>query len=446
MVDRGRPADADLRLADLIGADLRGADLRSADLADSLFLTQFQLNAARGKRRHQLPARPEPPAALGGNLTTTGWVLHFDLDQFIAAVEVLRRPELAGLPVVVGGAGDPSQRAVVATASYEARAFGVRSGMPLRVAARKCPDAVFLPHDRAVYEQASAQVMSILRDFAEIPTTVEVLGWDEAFLGATTDDPAGLARAAQAAVQDGTGLWSSVGIGDNVLRAKVATEFGKPRGFFTLTAGNWFEVMGDRPTESLWGIGRKTARRLADLGYATVSDLAAADPHELGRLVGPTMGPRYVGLARGQARTEVFGTPYVPRSRSRETTFQHDLDDWTEIRSEVDRLARQVTDDLRTDGRPAVRVGVKVRFQAVPHHDRERSTGPTDPRPRGGGRGRRPTARAVRPRPPDPLAGHPGRVRCGRPHDPRQPEPGQGRSRRGRRDMTGAVPAGRTRR
>ncbi len=181
------------------------------------------------------------------------WILHVDLDQFIAAVEVLRRPELVGLPVVVGGNGDPTQRAVVATASYEARAFGVRSGMPMRVAARKCPDAIFLPHDRPTYEHASAEVMAVLRDFAEIPVVLEILGWDEAFLGSDTQDPVALAESAQRAVLAATQLWCSVGIGDNVLRAKMATDFGKPRGHFVLSSDNWYDVMGDRPTDMRCG-------------------------------------------------------------------------------------------------------------------------------------------------------------------------------------------------
>ena len=114
------------------------------------------------------------------------WVLHVDLDQFIAAVEMLRRPELAGLPVVVGGRGDPTERGVVATASYAAREHGVGSGMPLRVAARKLPpDAVFLPVDKPAYDEASARVMDTLRslEWGGVPVVLEVLGWDEAFLG-----------------------------------------------------------------------------------------------------------------------------------------------------------------------------------------------------------------------------------------------------------------------
>ena len=115
------------------------------------------------------------------------WILHLDLDQFIAAVEIRRRPELRGLPVVVGGDGDPTRRRqVVATASYEARAFGVRSGMPLSTALRRCPDAVFLPSDRAAYDAASAEVWDVVR---QQPLLVEVWGWDEGFLGTDVDDP-----------------------------------------------------------------------------------------------------------------------------------------------------------------------------------------------------------------------------------------------------------------
>ena len=126
------------------------------------------------------------------------WVLHVDLDQFIAAVEVLRHPELAGLPVVVGGRGDPTERGVVSTASYEAREFGVGSGMPLRVAARKCPEAVFLPVDGPAYDAASVEVMAALRglSWGGVPVVVEVLGWDEAFLapGTGSRGPRGPAR------------------------------------------------------------------------------------------------------------------------------------------------------------------------------------------------------------------------------------------------------------
>ncbi len=297
------------------------------------------------------------------------WVLHVDMDQFIAAVEVLRRPELAGRPVVVGGRGDPRERGVVATASYEARAHGVGSGTPLRVAARRLPeDAVFLPVDKAAYDAVSSEVMAVLRSF---PVVVEVLGWDEAFLGVETDDPEALARAVQTAVRDATRLECSVGIGDNKLQAKIATSFGKPQGIGRLASADWEEVMGDRPTTALWGIGAKTARRLADLGIGTVAQLAAADARQLADEIGPTMGPWLRRLGRGVDSSPVDATPWVPRAHGRETTFQVDLTDWEELAGEARRLAAAVAEDLRREGRPAARVGVKVRF--APYLTRQRS-------------------------------------------------------------------------
>jgi DNA polymerase IV len=131
------------------------------------------------------------------------WLLHVDMDYFLAAVEVRRRPELRGRPVVVGGDGDPSRpRQVVATASYEARAYGVHSGMPMQQAFRKCPDAVFLPSDHPAYDAASVEVMEVLRSFGH---PLEMWGWDEAYLGAGCEDPEELARTTRTAVHDQSG-------------------------------------------------------------------------------------------------------------------------------------------------------------------------------------------------------------------------------------------------
>jgi nucleotidyltransferase/DNA polymerase involved in DNA repair len=303
-----------------------------------------------------------------------------DLDQFIAAVEILRRPELRGLPVVVGGDGDPAKRGVVATASYEARARGVHSGLPMRTAARRCPDAVFLPADRAAYEAASQEVMAVLRELSPV---TEVMGWDEAFLAVETDDPEAFARRIQVSVKAATELDCSVGIGENRLQAKLATGFGKPDhprqtrtteanesersgrpdGVFRLTYRTWFDVLGDQPTSALWGIGAKTAHKLAELGISTVSELAAADVDAVAARFGPTNGPWLVLTARGLGSTEVSADPYVPRSRSREVTFQQDLTDWDEVRTEVARIAGQVTADVVAEQRPAVRIVVKVRYR-----------------------------------------------------------------------------------
>jgi DNA polymerase IV len=170
----------------------------------------FDEHAARAGVAAETP--PYGSTAAAAEVAARDGVLRVDLDEFLAAEEVPLRPELGGKPVVAGGGqGDPTQRAVVATASDEARAFGIHSGMPLCIAARCCPDAVFLPSDPPVYEAVSEQVMAALR---ELPV-VEVLGWDEAFLGARTDDPEALAAESQRAVKEARGLSCSVGIGDN---------------------------------------------------------------------------------------------------------------------------------------------------------------------------------------------------------------------------------------
>ena len=288
------------------------------------------------------------------------WVLHVDLDQFIAAVEVLRRPELAGRPIIVGGRGDPSERAVVSTASYEARAFGVGSGMPLRVAARKVPDAVILPVDQEAYLAASETVMATLR--AQPGATVQMLGWDEAFVGIETADPEAYARQIQAAVLERTLLHCSVGIGDTLVRAKVATGFGKPAGVFRLTAGNWLEVMGARPTRELWGVGTKVSARLAKIGISTVAELAAADPQNLVPEFGPRMGPWYAELGRGDGTSVVDDTPWVARGHSRETTFQHDLTDPAQVNDAVRELAARVLEDVAAEGRPVIGLTLKIRY------------------------------------------------------------------------------------
>lgn len=287
------------------------------------------------------------------------WILHVDLDQFLAAVEVLRRPELAGRPVVVGGDGDPTRpRQVVATASYEARAFGVKSGMSLARAAAKCPDAVFLPSDRPAYDEASARVMSTLRSF---PVVVEVWGWDEAFVGARTDDPEELARSIKTRVLNETALSCAVGIGETRLQAKTATGFAKPGGIARLTRAQWIDTMGDRPVTAIWGIGDRTAARLAEAGINTVSDLAQADHRDLARRFGPTIGPHLKALGLGGIEGPIVDEPYVARSRSREITFEHDISASGEIEEHIARLAAEVAESVLAEGRRVTHVAVKVR-------------------------------------------------------------------------------------
>jgi DNA polymerase IV len=287
-------------------------------------------------------------------------VLHVDLDQFLASVELRRHPELAGLPVIVGGSGDPTEpRKVVTCASYEAREFGVRAGMPLRTAARRCPDATFLRSDPAAYDAASEQVMGLLRDLGH---PVEVWGWDEAYIGVTGEnDPVDVAEQIRAVVSSETGLSCSVGISDNKQRAKVATGFAKPAGICRLTDANWMAVMGDRPVDELWGVGPKTAKKLASLGVTTVWQLAHSDAELLTSTFGPRTGRWLLLLAKGGGDTQVSADPWVPRSRSHVITFPHDLTDRDEMYSAIIELAKQTLSDVVAQSRVVTRVAVTVR-------------------------------------------------------------------------------------
>jgi DNA polymerase-4 len=287
------------------------------------------------------------------------WVLHVDLDQFLASVELRRHPELIGMPVIVGGSGDPTEpRKVVTCASYEAREFGVHAGMPLRNAARRCPDATFLASDPAAYDAASEQVMGLLRDLGH---PVEVWGWDEAYVGLSDGDPAELAEQIRTVVASETGLSCSVGISDNKQRAKVATGFAKPAGVFQLTDTNWMTLMADRPVDALWGVGPKTAKKLAALGITTVRQLAHSDGELLTATFGPRTGLWLLLLAKGGGDTNVSAEPWVPRSRSHVVTFARDLTDRAEMDSAITELARQALDDVLESARTVTRVAVTVR-------------------------------------------------------------------------------------
>jgi DNA polymerase-4 len=315
-----------------------------------------------------------------GTAAREQWILHVDLDQFLASVELRRHPELVGLPVVVGGSGDPTEpRKVVTCASYEAREFGVHAGMPLRAAARRCPEATFLPSDPEAYDAASEQVMGLLRDLGH---PVEVWGWDEAYIGAQVDDPVALARRIQHEVHTQTGLSCSVGISDNKQRAKVATGFGKPAGVHALTDDNWMSTMGDRAVDTLWGVGPKTAKKLAGMDITTVAELARTDPAVLTAAFGPTTGLWILLLAKGGGDTTVSAEPWVPRSRSHVVTFAHDLTDRAEMAAAVVDLAQRTLAEVLAQQRVVSRVAVtlrtstfytrtKIRKLAAPTTDRE---------------------------------------------------------------------------
>jgi DNA polymerase-4 len=232
--------------------------------------------------------------------------------------------------------------------------------MPMQRALRKCPDAVFLPSDHPAYDAASAEVMNVLRGFGY---PVEVWGWDEAFLGARLEVPDELARAVRSAVHDRTGLTCAVGIGDTKERAKMATSFAKAAAehVYRLDSTNWMSTMGNRDVIELWGIGKRTAARLAAHGVHTVTDLALADSEDLAGWFGPTIGPHLRRLARGGGSRMITTEPWLARSKSRQVTYPSDLTDTAAIADQVAAMARELTAEVTADGRLVTHVGVTVR-------------------------------------------------------------------------------------
>ncbi|GAA1910958.1 DNA polymerase IV [Williamsia serinedens] len=292
------------------------------------------------------------------------WILHVDLDQFQVSVERLRAPELVGVPVIVGGAGDPhAPRTVVTCASYEARDVGVRAGMPLRTAHRKLPDAVYLPTDHETYDIASEEVMTVLRGLGH---PVEVWGWDEAYVGADVEDPRALAATIIRRIREETGLTCAVGISDNKQRAKMATNFAKEQPPGTdrvdiLTAETWMARMGDHPCRDLWSVGPKTAQKLTAMDVHSVADLVATPRETLVERFGNHQGTWLYVLARGGGDATITEEPHVARSHSKVQTFPTDVTDVDELHRRASALAADVLALVRAEGRVVSHVAVTVR-------------------------------------------------------------------------------------
>ncbi|HXF83554.1 MAG TPA: DNA polymerase IV [bacterium] len=289
-------------------------------------------------------------------------VLHVDLDAFFAAIEQLRRPELRGQPVVVGGDGDPRKRGVVSTASYEARAYGIRSAMPLRTALQKCPQAVFLPVDLRTYAAYSRRIMALLR---EVTPLVEQVSVDEAFLEVAPErgDPLALAEEIRRRIQSETGLTASIGIGPNKVLAKIASGLRKPNAVTYIAAESADAVLRDLPTTVLWGIGPKTAARLEGaLGVRTVGELRAVPLDRLQALLGPRQGADLYRICRGQDDRPVV-TVWAPKSMSRETTYQVDTRRREVLVRTIAALAAALAGDLAGQGYRGRTVTVKIRYR-----------------------------------------------------------------------------------
>lgn len=283
-------------------------------------------------------------------------VAHLDLDAFYVSVELLRRPELRGQPVVVAGSGP---RAVVTTASYEARRFGVGSATPASRARRLCPQAIFVAPDFEAYRSTSRKVMELVRAAAAV---VETAGLDEAYLELTgMVAPHAAMRRLVEQIRSGIGLSASVGIGPNKLVAKVASDAEKPGGFVALSREQACQRFASAPPSLLPGVGPKTAEALTAMGIGTVAALAVAEPGLLERRFGPRNGP----WLRRRARFEDEGPVASERkavSESRETTFPHDVADAAELERILERLAGELCHGLARHGRRGRTVAIKVRL------------------------------------------------------------------------------------
>ena len=281
---------------------------------------------------------------------------HLDLDAFYASVELLRHPNLRGRPVIVSGSGP---RAVVTTATYEARRFGVGSAMPTSRALRLCPDAVLIPPDFTAYREASGRVWDTVRRHVEV---VEQVGLDEGYLDLSAHvAPKADMRRLVSEIRAATGLSASIGIGPNKLVAKVASDAEKPQGFLALSREEACARFADASPGLIPGIGPKTVVRLERLGYDTLGKLQAAGEAALMERFGPNFGRDLLRRARFHGSTRVV-TEHVAVSESRETTFDTDIADRGELEAKLLELASQLCERLQRAERKGRTIGIKVRL------------------------------------------------------------------------------------
>ena len=294
-------------------------------------------------------------------------VAHLDMDAFYVSVELRRRPELRGRPVIVAGVGP---RSVVTTASYEARRFGVGSAMPAARARRLCPQGVFLAPDFAYYREASREVMTSVRATADV---VEVVGLDEAYLDLSgLPAPHAAMRRLAARIEQTTGLCCSIGIGPNKLVAKVASDAEKPRGFVVLSREQACERFGPAPCGLVPGIGPKTAERLHRLGIDTLAALAAAPQAPLASHFGPRSAAELQQRARFEDASPVSEERKVV-SESRELTFDEDVRDPERLEAILGQLVERLCAGLVAQRRRGRTIGIKVRLDDFTTHTRART-------------------------------------------------------------------------
>jgi DNA polymerase-4 len=303
-------------------------------------------------------------------------IIHVDMDAFYASVEQRDRPELRGRPVAVGGS--PQSRGVVAAASYEARAFGVRSAIPMSRAVRLCPDLVVVRADFAKYRSVSQQVFGIFRSVTPL---VEPLSLDEAYLDVTTnawDEPlaTNVARRIKALIRETTGLTASAGVAPNKFLAKIASGWKKPDGLTVIAPGRVESFLQQLPVDALWGVGPVTARRLHERGITRLVDVRTVDAALLHEAVG-SLADWLLQLARGEDDRPVQPNR-AAKSSSSECTYAADIEDLDRIREEVALMARENAEWLRQKRLLARTVTIKVRYSDFTTVTRNHSAVPTD--------------------------------------------------------------------
>jgi DNA polymerase IV len=310
-------------------------------------------------RSQAVPRGPDPRFGPGADDSGSP-ILHVDMDAFFASVEVRRRPELRGRPVVVGGVGP---RGVVSSASYEARRYGVRSAMPMMRARALCPHAVVLPPDFSAYSAASAAVMQIFRDVTPL---VESLSLDEAFLDVAGSrrlfgSPGTIAASIRQRVASELGLSCSVGVAPTKFVAKLGSTRAKPDGVVVVPADLVLDFLHPLPVDALWGVGECAAATLRRLGLATVGDLAAAPLPMLRSALGEAAAAHLAALAAGRDPRAVVAE-HAEKSVGAEVTFDTDVTDPAEIRRVMLELSEKVAVRLRAGGHAGRTVSIKIRL------------------------------------------------------------------------------------
>jgi DNA polymerase-4 len=296
--------------------------------------------------------------------------MQLDMDAFFAAVEQRDDPGLRGHPVVVGA--QPGGRGVVATCSYEARRFGIRSAMPINEAYRRCPDAVYLRPRMAHYQAIAREVRAVMTAFTPV---VEPISIDEAFLDLTglervVGTPEAIGRQIKKAIGTAVGLIASIGIGPNRLVAKLASDFGKPDGLVVVRPAEVLSFLAPQPIGVLRGVGPRTLPLVERLGLRSVADLRHMSLVELQRHLGPRLAASLYQQARGIASDRV-GERSPRKSLSKETTFAQDVTDPRVLRDTLRNLAATVAAKARQEGIGGRTVTFKIRFQGFETHTRQ---------------------------------------------------------------------------